>query len=82
MAKAKPIRRVSEVEVGTDADGVPITTLAEAVVEISKSVAKLRASGLNERAIVVLVKHETGISMADITRVLRALEKLEEKYTR
>lgn len=62
--------------------------LAEAIVEISKAMKKLLSSGLNRRAIVVLIKDSVpspgygkkSISKTDIINVLDAIEDLSRNY--
>lgn len=56
--------------------------LAEAIVRMSKSVQALRASGLNERALVALVHDHCRLPKSDIERVLHALDRLAKDYTR
>ena len=56
--------------------------LAEAIVRIGKSMEDLTKSGLNERAIVVLINAETKIGLGDIRTVLGALKKLRGWYCR
>ena len=57
-------------------------TLAENIASISKAMESLLDSGLNEKAIVVLLKHRTGLTQASIRAVLDGLEDLEEDYCR
>lgn len=56
--------------------------LAAAIVRISESLTELRHSGLNEKAIVVLVHDATKIAKRDILRVLFALRQLKGWYCR
>jgi hypothetical protein len=56
--------------------------LAEAIVRIGKAFDDLRKSGLNEQAIVVLIHHETKVSMRDIRTVLKALSQMRGWYCR
>lgn len=56
--------------------------LAEAIVRIGAAMDALAKSGLNERAIIVLVQAETKISQRDIKEVLGALRKLKGWYCR
>lgn len=57
-------------------------TLAHAIVQISEAMQKLTASGLNKRAVTILLKHETGLSLQVIANVLNALSDLADKYTK
>ena len=56
--------------------------LAEAIVRIGESFQKLQASGLNKRAIIILIQAETKLSQRDITLVLDALPRLKSWYCR
>lgn len=56
--------------------------LAEAIVRISESLLKLRKSGLNDKAIIALVKDDTGISKAQIQVTLDSLAHLSKSYCR
>ena len=56
--------------------------LAEAIVRIGSAMQALEKSGLNERAIVVLIHAETKLSQRDIKIVLDSLRKLKSWYCR
>ena len=56
--------------------------LAEAVVKISDGFYALQRSGLNKRAIIVLLQAETRLSMKVIRTVLDALPRLKGWYCR
>ena len=60
----------------------PETTeiLASAIVSIGKAADKLLTSGLNTKAIVVLLHHETKISQKDIRTILSGLKLMESWY--
>ena len=62
----------------------PETTeiLAEAIVRIGTAMRRLQESGLNDEAIVVLVREKTGLNKGDIQRVFAALRQLEGWYCR
>lgn len=62
----------------------PETTeiLAEAIVRIGDSVAKLNQSGLNHRAIVLLLQDSTKLPKRDIEAILTALPRLKGWYCR
>lgn len=59
---------------------IPTEIIAQAIVDISKSMKKISSGKLNRRAIVALVKDHTGISMAITCKVLDCLESLEKTY--
>lgn len=54
--------------------------LASAIVSIGKAADKLLASGLNTRAIVVLLNAETKVPQRDIKTILDGLKRLESWY--
>lgn len=56
--------------------------LAEAIVRIGEGFKKLESSGLNQRAIVVLIQDATKLSKGDIETVLDALPRLAGWYCR
>jgi hypothetical protein len=56
--------------------------LAEAIVRISDAFTKLQKSGLNKKAIMILIKAETGMSQRDILLVLDTLPRLKDLYCR
>lgn len=56
--------------------------LAEAIVRIGEGFEKLKASGLNETAVIVLVNDATGLPKRDIKLVLESLRKLRSWYCR
>lgn len=60
----------------------PIEVLAEAIVRIGESFDKLKGSGLNETAVIVLVHDATKISKRDIKLVLDSMRKLRSWYCR
>lgn len=54
--------------------------LADAIVKIGEACDELKKSGLNQEAIVVLLRHKTGVSMRDINSVLSGLRQLRGWY--
>lgn len=56
--------------------------LAEAIVAISAAAKKLSASGLNRKAIVILLSASSGIGKGDCSIVLDHLEYLAKQYTK
>ena len=59
-----------------------VEILAEAVIRISSGFTRLKESGLNYKAIVILIQAETKISRRDIEAVLNALPRLSGWYCR
>lgn len=54
--------------------------LAEAIDRIDAGVSALRASRLNQRVIILLIKDRTGLPLRDIEFVLNALGHLKSAY--
>jgi len=54
--------------------------LAEAIVRIGDAVTKLNASGLNKKAIVLLLNDATKVNKTEIIKILDALPKLRGWY--
>ncbi|HLL29028.1 MAG TPA: hypothetical protein VKT73_15430 [Xanthobacteraceae bacterium] len=54
--------------------------LAESITKISEGVTRLLNGGLKKRAIVVLLKDSTGVSMAQIEKVIAGLENLKQEF--
>lgn len=55
--------------------------LVESIRKISKAVGRILKTGLNRKAVIVLLKDDTGLSGRVIENVLNSLEDLERKYT-
>lgn len=55
--------------------------LADNIKAISFAMNRLLKSGLNRKAIMVLVSHETGISQRQISAVVDSLQELQRRYT-
>jgi hypothetical protein len=62
-------------------DDVTYKNLADAVVTISKAMKRLTKSGLNRKAIVVLIADDTRLPRRDINAVLDSIETLAEVYS-
>jgi hypothetical protein len=59
---------------------VPTAVLAKSIEEIATGVRKIRSAGLNDRAIEVLLRDSSGVGIAEIQKVLSALENLDKRY--
>ena len=79
--KPKTPRPGFPVHIHQGEEKVPTEVLAEAIVKISEGFLQLKRSGLNRRAIVVLVKDASGVGIYEIQKVLNALEDLRRMYT-
>lgn len=56
--------------------------LAEAIVSIGQAAEKLMASGINKKAVIILLQAQTKLSQRDIRLVLDSLPQLERWYCR
>lgn len=61
---------------------VPVEVLAESIRHISEGVRKLRAGPLNDKALLLLIHHSTGVAQRDIKAVLDGIESLDTAYLR
>lgn len=61
----------------------PVETkvLAQAIVDIGKAARALAASGLNQKAIIVLVSHDSKQPQYQVKLVLESLQNLAKTYT-
>jgi len=79
MNEEKKMRK--EVRVQKSAENPePTIILAEAVTKISDGMTSLLTSGLNKKAIVILLQAETGLGKGTISTVLDALPRLKGWY--
>ncbi len=78
--RKKPTGKV-EVEQDQD-EPVSSPVLADAIVRIADAMHQLLRSGLNRKAIEVLVRHKSGVKGEDIAKVLDALTQLRDDYCR
>lgn len=75
---------LGQMKVNQAVDEPPVTkeVLAQAIVNISKSFDRLLKSGLNKRAIIILIAHDTKLGIGQIENVLGSLERLAYNYAR
>lgn len=73
--KPKPDVIVTEIE------QVTTEVLAASIVRLSDAATRMLNSGLDMRALTVLLKAQTGFDLGMIERVLRALAQLKDTYT-
>lgn len=55
--------------------------LAQAIVNISKSFERLLRSGVNRRAVVILIAYDTKLGIGQIENILGSLDRLAQNYT-
>lgn len=62
----------------------PVSTqiLAESIVELSTGIKKLLSGGLNDRAVEVLLRDSSNVSITDIRKVMKSLGTLAQNYVR
>lgn len=56
--------------------------IAEAILNVSDAVKKIRAGRLTERALVLLIQDLSGVNQTNIMKVLKACEGLAAAYTK
>lgn len=56
--------------------------IAASIIKISDGFSRLLRSGLNERALLVLIKDHTGVAMHEVKKVMDCLPRLKEIYCR
>lgn len=61
-------------------DPEPVELIAKSIIEIADGFAKINASKLNRRALLILLKDSTGLGMSEIGKVLDAVPKLKDMY--
>lgn len=59
---------------------VEVSVLAKSIVDISQAAKRLTQSGLNRKAVIVLIAHSSGISQRDVRIVLEHMEYLQSAY--
>jgi hypothetical protein len=59
---------------------VETPVLAQAIVDIGKAAQKLSASGLNRKAILLLISHDSKVPQRDVTYVLDSIQYLAHTY--
>lgn len=60
---------------------VPKDVLAQSIINISLAFNKLLASGLNEKAVIALIKDDTSLPKKTVATVLHSLMRLRDDYT-
>lgn len=76
MSEKKPAR----VSVVTNDPPINKELLAEAIIRLGQEVGNLNRSGLNRKAIIILLHHYTKLSQTDIATVLDAIPQLQRAY--
>jgi hypothetical protein len=59
---------------------IPTEVLAAHIKHISDGVGKIRSGRLNEKALLLLVSHASGVAQRDVRAVLDSLADLERTY--
>jgi siroheme synthase len=73
--------KTNETDTETKPKEVDPQVLAQQLATISDSMRKLLASGLNRKAVIVLLHHTSKVPQRDIEYVLDSLETLKQRYT-
>lgn len=56
------------------------SVLAQAIVDLAAAAKRLSTSKLNQKAVVILLNHSTGVPQRDIKYVLAGIEQLQKDY--
>lgn len=72
---------MARVKIQDPENEVPKDVLATEICKLSDSINKLILSGLNERAVIVLLQDATGIPKKKIQAVIQAIGQLRVDYT-
>lgn len=76
-------RKVPNLKVTQDPEKpVAPEVIATSIRDIAEGTRRLMASELNERAVLILLAHSSGIRQSDIQRVLNAMQALDKTYLR
>jgi hypothetical protein len=75
------VKKTIRIEQDTDKP-VETKVLAQAIVDIGKAARALAASGLNQKAVVVLVAHDAKQPQYVVKQILESLATLARSYTR
>lgn len=59
-----------------------IKEIADGVVHVSRTIKDLEKGALNDKALIVLLAHSTGLSQSVLKKVLTGLSQLEEMYVK
>lgn len=71
----------TKVMIAQDADKpVETSVLAQAIVDISAAAKRLAQSGLNRKAVVILLAHQCGLGQGTVKTVLDGIEELQATY--
>lgn len=60
----------------------PMELVAQGIIDIANAFEKMQAGRLKQRAILLLIRDQTGQSLSDIQRVLDVIPKLKDIYTK
>jgi len=60
---------------------VPAEVLAQSIVRLDEAVKKMTASGLRQRAIILLLHDHSGVGKPAVRQVLESLSQLRQVYT-
>jgi hypothetical protein len=74
------VKEVKVIQPQNKEDEIPVEILAQSIADISAGMKKLKASKLNDKALVLLIQDASKVSKTDINSVLEALENLERIY--
>lgn len=64
----------------TENQPIPAEIIAASIVRIASGIEKVNQSGLNQKALILLVSHASGVTQAQVRKVLNGLSSLQEQY--
>jgi hypothetical protein len=66
--------------VHNEVDPEPIEIIAQSIIDIDAAMKAINNTRLSRRAVVLLIKDQTNLSIGDINRVLTAIGELKKYY--
>ncbi len=78
--KKKSSVRVAHRGVGEGGEPIPTEIIAEDICTIAEGMRAIRKGRLNEKALIVLLCHDTDLGVGTIKTVLASLDGLEDTY--
>lgn len=60
--------------------GIPTEVIAKSIRDIAAGIKQIRAGALNDKALVMLIQHASGVNQREVKNVLWALDNLAAQY--
>lgn len=71
---------MAPVKITQPEEEIPTEIIAQSIKDISDGMEKIRTGRLNDKAIVLLLHHASGVSQTDVRKVLIAMNCLADLY--